>query len=196
MANADAFAVQRSDLNGFLFADVGVEPNGMTLSVLSALARLGMDPWDEAARLARQPRSSAAESLARMIATMPSSPWAQADSAAIAARLVALLPARGVGASTAGLAQTATAATRGKEWISRLPLRRKSGAGRDAGQRSGPSTLVLVLLAGLLAGLTLCLLEQRQAPDATSGDIAASPHQAAETRDPAIGGPGTINKGI
>jgi hypothetical protein len=44
MTSIDAYALQHSDLNGFLFAAVGNEANGMTLSVLSALARLEMDP--------------------------------------------------------------------------------------------------------------------------------------------------------
>ncbi len=41
MTRPDAFAMGRSDLNLFLFAEIGVEPNGMPLSVVSALARLG-----------------------------------------------------------------------------------------------------------------------------------------------------------
>ena len=45
------FSLLHSDLNDFLFAAVGDEPNGMPLSVISALTRLGVDPWDEAARL-------------------------------------------------------------------------------------------------------------------------------------------------
>ncbi|HUZ63756.1 MAG TPA: hypothetical protein VMU82_08600 [Acetobacteraceae bacterium] len=95
MASTDAFALRRSDLNGFLFADVGVEASGMTLSVLSALARLGMDPWQEAGRLAKLPRAAAVDGLARIIAAMPASLWPLADATAIAARLVALLPAGG-----------------------------------------------------------------------------------------------------
>ncbi len=38
------FALLHSDLNDFLFAAVGDEPNGMPLSVISALTRLGVDP--------------------------------------------------------------------------------------------------------------------------------------------------------
>ena len=52
------FAVDSSPLalsptaryNDFLFATVCEEANGMQLSVLSALARLNLDPWEEAAR--------------------------------------------------------------------------------------------------------------------------------------------------
>ena len=36
------FSLLHSDLNDFLFATVGDEPNGMPLSVISALTRLGM----------------------------------------------------------------------------------------------------------------------------------------------------------
>ncbi|MBV1796539.1 hypothetical protein [Siccirubricoccus sp. G192] len=101
MLNTDAYALQRSDLNGFLFAEVGVEASGMALSVLSTLARLEMDPWQEAGRLAHLPRLAAVDGLARIIALMPASIWSLPDATIIAERLVMLLPARGsVGPST------------------------------------------------------------------------------------------------
>jgi hypothetical protein len=75
-----------------LFADVGVESNGMTLSVLSALARLGHDPWQQAGQLAVLPKAAAVDTLAKIIAAVPSSPWPPQDANAIAARLVTLLP--------------------------------------------------------------------------------------------------------
>jgi len=45
--------------DAFLFESLGVEDNGMDLSVLSALARAGVDPWAEARRLAGLPRQTA-----------------------------------------------------------------------------------------------------------------------------------------
>jgi hypothetical protein len=93
----DTTALQRSDLNKFLFADIGTEANGMTLSVLSVFARQGNDPWSEAGRLATLPRAAAAESLARMIAGMPMSLWPLPDALAIAVRLIGLLPVRPAG---------------------------------------------------------------------------------------------------
>jgi hypothetical protein len=45
--------------DAFLFEKLGVEDNGMDLSVLSALARAGVDPWAEAKRLAGLPRQAA-----------------------------------------------------------------------------------------------------------------------------------------
>ena len=44
----------------------------MTLSPASVFARLGNDPWLEAGRLARLPKSEATESLTQIIANMPS----------------------------------------------------------------------------------------------------------------------------
>ena len=76
MASSDAFALRQSGLNEFLFAPVGTEANGMTLSLVSVFARLGNDPWLEAGKLARLPKSEAIESLARLIAGMPTSIYA------------------------------------------------------------------------------------------------------------------------
>lgn len=116
VADTNVFSLQYSSLNGFLFADVGVEANGMTLSVLSALARRGMDPWQEAERLAKLPRTDAVDGLAQIIAATPASRWSLLDARAIASRLVALLPAPGAGPSDAASAQPATkpTMTRGK----------------------------------------------------------------------------------
>jgi hypothetical protein len=100
MSKPDVFATSHSSLNAFLFADIGTEPGGMTLSVLSALARLDVDPWQEAARLATLPRLAATDGLARAIASLPASLWPLAEATPIAIRLVALLP----GASHAAVA--------------------------------------------------------------------------------------------
>jgi hypothetical protein len=56
MALPVPFSLLHSDLNDFLFASIGEEQNGVTLSVVSALTRLGVDPWEEAARLTPCPR--------------------------------------------------------------------------------------------------------------------------------------------
>jgi hypothetical protein len=90
-----ADTLPNSDLNTFLHAEFGTEASGMTLSVLSSLARLGIDPWQEAARLARLPPKTAIAALAQMIAGMPASPWPLHDATPIAQRLVALLPSGG-----------------------------------------------------------------------------------------------------
>jgi hypothetical protein len=80
-------------VNQFLFADVGVEANGMVLSVLSALSRQGIDPWEEAKQLSNIPKKKAVRRLAQTIEDMPGSLWPMSAATAIAARLVVLLPA-------------------------------------------------------------------------------------------------------
>ena len=94
MPSTDVFALRRSGLNEFLFAAVGTEANGMTLNLVSVFARLGNDPWREAGRLAGLPKSEAIESLAQIIAGLPTCVWPLPAATAIAARLIALLPAQ------------------------------------------------------------------------------------------------------
>src|ERR1700737_57721 len=89
------FSLLHSDLNDFLFASVGDEQNGMPLSVISALTRLGIDPWEEAARLSTLPKAIAAGVLAPMIARLPGGRWQVLDTRKIADRLIGLLPQRG-----------------------------------------------------------------------------------------------------
>jgi hypothetical protein len=81
-----------SEFDAFLFAPIEEDRNGMLLSVVSALARLDVDPWQEAAALARLPRETAAQRLAAVIAGLPRGSSARPDPGVTAARLVALLP--------------------------------------------------------------------------------------------------------
>jgi hypothetical protein len=92
MALSARFSLLHSDLNDFLFAPVGEEQNGVTLSVVSGLTRLGLDPWEEAARLTPLPKARAAEALATLIARLPICRTQSSDDVAISRRLVELLP--------------------------------------------------------------------------------------------------------
>src|SRR5260370_36246148 len=94
MALPARFSLLHSDLNDFLFASVGEEQNGVTLSVVSGLTRLGLDPWKEAARLTPLPKPRAAEALATLIAPLPIRRTESLDDLAISRRLVELLPAQ------------------------------------------------------------------------------------------------------
>ncbi len=137
----------------------------MTLSVLSTFARLGMDPWQEAGRLATLPRTAAVDGLARIIAAMPASLWTLPDATAIAARLVALLPARGGGPSIAASAQPAPGAPRTiKQWV-----------------------VMLALLATVLAGLTLNLIGQRGTASGSDAEHWSASHAAAAMPHAAAG---------
>ena len=92
MTRSASVSILRSEFDDFLFAPIGEDRNGMPLSVLSALVRLDVDPWQEAAKLARLPGKTAAQRLASLIAPLPDGPSAQLDPGTIAARLIARLP--------------------------------------------------------------------------------------------------------
>jgi hypothetical protein len=85
----------RPEFDDFLYAAIGADKSEMPLSVLSALSRLGIDPWEEAAELSELPAETATQRLASLIARLPGGRWAHADSRAIADRLIKLLPCRG-----------------------------------------------------------------------------------------------------
>lgn len=94
MTLRESFRPLRPDLEGFLFAQVGDEVDGMPLSMISALTRLGLDPWEEAARLCSFSEREAVEQLARLIGDLPGHAHRLRDARQIAVVLVALLPRR------------------------------------------------------------------------------------------------------
>jgi hypothetical protein len=100
----------RTDFDAFLFATVGDDANGLPLTLLTVLARLGVDPWEEAEDLASLPAESAMQRLAARLEAMPNGPATAADTVNIATRLIKLLhrapaPARAP-ARHAGLPET------------------------------------------------------------------------------------------
>ena len=91
MTSAVSMFGHKSEFDPFLYAPVGEERNGMLLSVLSALARLDVDPWQEAATLTKMPAQDATLRLTSLLSSLPS------DAATLLApstvlRLIALLP--------------------------------------------------------------------------------------------------------
>jgi len=87
-----SFRPLRPDLDKFLFAAVGDETNGIPLSVVSALTRLGLDPWEEADRFSLLSRREAVEQLARLVAELPGSSRTLSEAREIAGSLVQFLP--------------------------------------------------------------------------------------------------------
>jgi hypothetical protein len=78
--------------NPFLFASFGEALAAGPISTVSALARLDIDPWQEAAELTRLPKGVAIQRLALLLARLPG--WSDAipDSQMAATRLIGLLP--------------------------------------------------------------------------------------------------------
>lgn len=80
------------EYNTFLYATIGADPSGAALSVLSAMARMNLDPWQEAAKLAELPGKTAAGRLASLIAALPGRSSVADEPGLLAAQLVKLLP--------------------------------------------------------------------------------------------------------
>jgi hypothetical protein len=76
----------------FLFARINEDSEATPLSVLSVLARLGVDPWEEAAKLAQLPRISASKRLVAFIVATPGAPSAYLNAKTVCDRLIDLLP--------------------------------------------------------------------------------------------------------
>ena len=93
------FALHHSGFEAFLAAPLWEEDNGSTLSVLSALARLGMDPWKQAALLAAEPKEGAAETLAKILSRLPKNGKEAPKYLELSERAVELLPAQAVKSS-------------------------------------------------------------------------------------------------
>ena len=91
MVRPASLQVLPSAYDDFLYASVGESTNAALLTVLSILARQNVDPWEEAADLSRLPPDTAARRLTAMITA---SPGPASNRAAVADRLLALLPRR------------------------------------------------------------------------------------------------------
>jgi len=78
-----------------LYSPLGQDNEGVMLSVLSALARQDVDPWDEAARLASVPKEAVVKQLSVMLNAAPHRRSASPDAFHVTARLIALLPRHG-----------------------------------------------------------------------------------------------------
>jgi hypothetical protein len=100
MTRAAVFSDLASEFDDFLFAPVREDANGMRLSVVSVLARLDVDPWEEAAKLASMPDEVATQRLSALIASLPTEPATDPERQTIAARLIALLPQRPLAAGS------------------------------------------------------------------------------------------------
>jgi hypothetical protein len=145
-------AWSNADFERFVYADVTTEPNGMELSVLSALSRRGLDPWQEAQRLAQLPPFAVADGLAQILRAVPAVQALRLDVTVTAERLVALLPVRG--AVTEGQSPSKPAAT---------PVQ-------------VPRGLTLAMMAAMFGGLLMALFMPKQAePVAPMSWIADAP---------------------
>jgi hypothetical protein len=109
------YAPMLPEFDDFLFASVGEEVEGMPLSVLSALSQLGLDPRDEAARLAHLTKEAAGDQLAKMIARLSHRRWSVSEAQRIASGLIERLPAENAAGKDDRLARSTKPAPGFKE---------------------------------------------------------------------------------
>jgi len=92
MADSASMSYLTPEFDDFLFARINEDGNATPLSVLSMLARLGVDPWEEAAKLAQLPRGSAAQKLVAFVAATPGVLSEYLNAETVSVRLIDLLP--------------------------------------------------------------------------------------------------------
>jgi len=80
------------EFDRFLYASVGKDRNGYVVTVLSTLARLGLDPWTETAELVTLGRDDARARLGALLARFRDVPMLASDHGGIARDLSQLLP--------------------------------------------------------------------------------------------------------
>ena len=91
MSTSHSLSVLTTRYDGFLCAKVCDEPSGMHLSVLSALTRMNIDPWQEATRLAAMPKALAVETMKSVLVHIAGKTWHGSEATATAERLINLL---------------------------------------------------------------------------------------------------------
>ena len=92
MPASDVLHPDGSDYDAFLFAEVGEDRTGSAVTVLSALARLDLEPWTEARELSRLGPGDAQIRLATHFAGITDIPALALASESRVAKLVSLLP--------------------------------------------------------------------------------------------------------
>jgi hypothetical protein len=107
MAYAREQLRQDPQYEAFLYAPLGEDHQGLSVTVLSMLARLGVDPWTEAADLSKLPRRAAQQRLEALIGKFHDVSTQVSDRSRMVSVLLALLPGR---ATTASSPQDGTSA--------------------------------------------------------------------------------------
>jgi hypothetical protein len=138
------YSLGHSEYNAFLFASLGEEETGLPLTVQTALIRLGIDPWQEAARLSDLPKAAAAQALAATLARLPDGAWKAAGLPEIATRLVGSLP----GKSTPVLPSPASRRT-----TAGLPLAKKVTSALAVKLSAGAWLIWVILAVALFVGV-------------------------------------------
>lgn len=94
MSVSDVLHPDGTGYDPFLQAELGEDRTGTAVTVLSALARLGLEPWTEARELTLLGRDAAEMRLKAHLAAISDIPALGSASGNVAKKLVSLLPKR------------------------------------------------------------------------------------------------------
>jgi hypothetical protein len=117
MAQPNALNSHAPEFERFLYASVGEDRNGYVVTVLSALARLGLDPWAETAALVALGRDAAQARLGTRLARFRDVPALASEHGRVARDLSRLLPE---GPASGNLKRNVSTGTGGRLVTSRL----------------------------------------------------------------------------
>ena len=92
MAESNVLNLNPPEFERFLYASVGEDRNGYVVTVLSTLARLGLDPWKETAELVTLGRDATRARLGTLLARFRDVPSLAGDHGRVARDLSQLLP--------------------------------------------------------------------------------------------------------
>jgi len=92
MAEPNVLNPHPPEFERFLYASVGEDRNGSIVTVLSTLARLNLDPWQEARELASLGREAAGARLSALLSRVRDVPALEQDDGMVAQELTGLLP--------------------------------------------------------------------------------------------------------
>lgn len=108
MAAPNVLKPHPQEFDRFLHASVGEDRNGYAVTVLSMLARLGLDPWKETDELVMLGQDAAQARLGALFAQFLDVPSLESDHSSVARELSQLLPA---GRASGSLKRAATTVT-------------------------------------------------------------------------------------
>lgn len=111
MAAPDVLNPHPPEFERFLHASVGEDRNGHVVTVLSTLARLGLDPWAETADLVTLGHDAARARLGHLLARFRDVPALASDHGRVARDLSQLLPE---GRRSGGLKRAAATVAHGR----------------------------------------------------------------------------------
>lgn len=92
MSRMDGLRQTGTPFDRFLYAELGEDRAGNAVSVLSALARLGLDPWAKAMELSAMTQDGARQQLKLVLARFHDVPALDHDRDTIIAKLIDVLP--------------------------------------------------------------------------------------------------------